>query len=67
MLSEGIIMLWILPLLAYLLLLFECSEEVAVAALKAERETEAATRKALADALLDGARVAIRRLGRGGD
>lgn len=58
---------WCWAVARQLLLLFECSEEVAVAALKAERETAAATHKALADALLEGARIAIRRLGKGGD
>ena len=58
---------WCWAVARQLLLLFECSEEVAISALQAERATETETHRALADSLLSGARIAIQRLGKGGD
>ena len=44
-----------------------CTPQVARAALGCDRATDAEGERALADALLEGARVALGRLGRGGD
>jgi len=60
-------MVWSWVVARQLLLLFESSVEVACAALGCERDTEAETHQALADALLAGARVAVERLGTGAD
>lgn len=58
---------WAWTVARQLLLLFESDAEVARAALGCERDTPSESDRALADALLEGSRVAITRLGRGGD
>ena len=60
-------MAWAWVVARQLLLLFESDVVVARAALGCERASDAEADAALAEALLDGARVALDRLGRGGD
>jgi hypothetical protein len=60
-------MVWAWAVARQLLLLFESSAEVARAALNCGRPTAEESDIALADTLLEGARVAIHRLGKGGD
>ena len=60
-------MAWSWAVARQLLLLFETDALVARAALGCDRATEAEGERALVDALLEGARVALGRLGCGGD